>query len=260
MSLDSATVAPLVPRPTEGRVFTAHRRVRLGDVDPAGRLRLDAAARHLQDVSSDDTRDARLPDDQSWVVRRTVVDVAVPPRYLEPLELTTWCGATGSRWAERRVSMVGEEGGRLEAAVLWVYVDAVTLVPKKLDPAFVGLYGAAAGGRTVGSRLELPAPPPDGEGVEARPWPLRRVDLDVHGHVNNAAYWAPVEEVLGERPDVLAGPVRAVVEFARPLAAGADTVVAVAHGPDGFAAWLTVAGVVHAAISVRRSSPPDFRC
>jgi acyl-ACP thioesterase len=234
-------------------VFTARHRVRLGDVDPAGRLRLDAAARHLQDVSSDDTREARLPDDQSWVVRRTVIDMVAPPRFLEPLELATWCGGSGSRWAERRVSMVGGGGGRLEAAVLWVYVDAATLVPKKLDPTFLTLYGEAAGGRTVGSRLELPAPPPDGAGVETRPWPLRRTDLDVLGHVNNAAYWAPVEELLAERPDLLAGPRRAIVEFARPLAPGAAPELSVAHRADGFTAWLTVAGLVHAAASIHRS-------
>jgi len=250
--------APLVPRPTAGRVFTARHRVRLGDVDPAGRLRLDAAARHLQDVSSDDTREAQLPDDQSWVVRRTVIDVLVAPRFLEPIALATWCGGTGSRWAERRVSMAGDGGGRLEAAVLWVYVDAATLGPKKLDPAFLTLYGAAAGGRTVGSRLELPAPPANGTGVETRPWPLRRTDLDVLGHVNNAAYWAPVEELLAERPDLLAGPRRATVEFARPLAAGATPDLAVAHTPDGFTAWLTVAGRVHTAVAVTRS-PDRFR-
>lgn len=246
--------APLVPRPRSGRVFTASHRVRLADVDPAGRLRLDAAARHLQDVSSDDTRDARLPDDQSWVVRRTVIDVVAPPCFLEPIELATWCGGTGSRWAERRVSAVGGGGGRIEAAVLWVYVDAVTLAPKKLDPAFLTLYGAAAGGRTVASRLELPARPPEGAGVETRPWPLRRTDFDVLGHVNNAAYWAPVEELLAERPDLLGGPVRAILEFARPLAAGATPDLVVAHTADGFVAWLTVAGTVHAAAAVHRAA------
>ena len=47
----------LVPVPGRGRVYTASRRVRLGDADPGGRLRLDAIARYVQDVSDDDTRD-----------------------------------------------------------------------------------------------------------------------------------------------------------------------------------------------------------
>src|SRR3546814_5593560 len=52
----SATPTELVPRPPRGRVFEGARRVRLGDVSPAGRLRLDAATRYLQDLSADDTR------------------------------------------------------------------------------------------------------------------------------------------------------------------------------------------------------------
>ena len=87
----------LVERPRSGRVFEGARRVRLADVSPAGRLRLDAAARFLQDVSADDTADAALPDAEAWVVRKTVIEVTTFPRYLEPVGLATWCSGTGSR-------------------------------------------------------------------------------------------------------------------------------------------------------------------
>jgi acyl-ACP thioesterase len=52
------TVPPateLVERPTGGRVFTLNSRVRLGDVDRRGRLRLDATARFMQDVATQTT-------------------------------------------------------------------------------------------------------------------------------------------------------------------------------------------------------------
>ena len=70
-------------------MFEAARRVRLADVSPAGRLRLDAATRYLQDVSADDTADAALADAEAWVVRRTVIEVRAFPRYQEPLTLAT---------------------------------------------------------------------------------------------------------------------------------------------------------------------------
>ena len=56
------------------------------------------------------------------------------------------------------------------------------------------------------TRLTLPAPT-----VEAdRDWPLRAVDVDRLGHINNAAYWAPFEEVFAGRLD---GRLRAVLEY-----------------------------------------------
>src|SRR5947207_12307857 len=90
-----------LPPPARGRVYTGRRRVRLGDASPGGRLRLDAAARYLQDVSNDDTRDGGL-DDEGWVVRRTTLEVVAFPVMGEELELRTFCSGTGGRWAERR--------------------------------------------------------------------------------------------------------------------------------------------------------------
>src|SRR6478672_9106154 len=92
----------LIPVPVRGRRFVGHRTVRLADASPAGRLRLDAVARHLQDVADDDARDAGLGQDGTWVVRRTVVEVHRAPVFREALELTTFCSGVGSRWAERR--------------------------------------------------------------------------------------------------------------------------------------------------------------
>ena len=238
----------MVPEPASGRVFRASRPVRLADADPSGRVRFDAVARYLHDVSNDDTRDSGLTDDGSWVVRRTELVVeGRPPRFLEPVSLATWCGGTGSRWAERRVSVVGAKGGRVEAASLWVYVDLASMMPKRLGPDFLSLYGPAAGGRVVGSKLELP---PVAEVGDRRPWPLRRTDFDVLDHVNNAAYWAAVEEVVGERPELVAGPHRAVVEFAKAIDPGADIELVVAHDDRSATLWLQVAGTTHATAQV----------
>jgi acyl-ACP thioesterase len=241
----------LVAEPATGRVFRGEAEVRLGDVDPDGRLRLDACARYLQDVSNDDTRDAALADDGSWVVRRTVVDVLAPLRFHERVSLATWCGGTGSRWAERRVSVAGSRGGRVETASLWVYVDLATFLPRRLGADFLALYGEAAGGRTVPSKLLLP--PPDDDAVTARPWPLRRTDLDLLGHVNNAAYWCALEELVGDRPELLAGPHRAVVEFARQLDAGMAVELRWRDRPGSLDAWLSVEGTVHAALHLQRT-------
>lgn len=231
----------MVEEPAEGRVYRAERRVRLSDADPDGRFRLDACARYLHDVSNDDARDSGLRDDGSWVVRRTELAVHRAPRFLERVSLSTWCGGTGSRWAERRVSVRGVAGGHVESASLWVYVDLATMLPKRLGEDFLGLYGPAAGGRTVGSKLLLP--PADAD-AERRPWALRRTDLDVLGHVNNAAYWAAVEEVAGE---LLSSPHRAVLEYAKALDPGMPVELAVTQRDGSLSLWFQVDGTTHAA-------------
>src|SRR5262245_65084534 len=144
----------MVPLPDEGRVFRPGRRVRLADADPSGRLRLDACARYLQDIGNDDTTDAGMDDaDTTWVVRRAVVDVHVPPRWRERLDLATWCGGLGGRWAERRLSLVGERDGRVEVSTLWVHVAVGTMSPARLPARFLEIYGPSAGERKVSSRL-----------------------------------------------------------------------------------------------------------
>ena len=220
------------------------RKVRLGDVGPRGRLRLDAVARYAQDLSADDTADAALPDAESWVVRRTVIEVRRSPRYLEPLALATWCAGIGSHYAERRVEIVGEGEGQVEVATLWVHVDHRSGRPRKLGPGFEALYGAAAGGRRVKARLLHGNPP--AEPTERWPWPLRATDADLLQHINNAACWEIVEEVLSTRPHLRA-PLRAELEHRTSLEPGASVEVLVADGggaSPGVALWVLADGAV----------------
>ena len=206
----------MVGRPVEGRTFAGSRRVRLGDCSPGGRLRLDATARYLQDLSDDDTRDAGLAQ-MTWVVRRTVIDVHQFPTYLEPVDMVTWCSAIGSRWAERRVDIGGggASGGAvsISSATLWVHLDSETLRPVPTSAAFEQVFAQSAAGRTVSSRLTLDPPT---AGLALSPWPVRFSDFDVMDHMNNAIAFALVEEVLARRRDLRA-PLRVEVEYRSPI-------------------------------------------
>lgn len=255
-AVDAAT--ELVDRPSSGRVHTGSARVRLGDVDPGGRQRLDALARVVQDAANDDAVDAfgapgGEPGDEvmAWVVRRSLIEVAVPARFREQLEVATWCGGLGSRWAERRVSITGDRGARVEVAMLWVHLDPVRGTPVRPSPAFVERYGEAAGGRQVRARLRHPGPEPARTG---RPWPLRATDVDLLDHVNNAVHLAVVEDELAHHPD-RGGPVRVEVEYRRPIEPKDEPVVTVEERPDGFALWLLVGDVVAASATVATIDP-----
>ena len=143
------------------RRYTASRRVRLSDVSPKGRLRLDAVARYLQDIAGDDGHDAIGAEADPWIVRRTTIAVDRFPVLREELTVTTWASAAGARWAERRTSIAGDQGGLAEAAALWVYVDVDSGRPKRLTDAFWQHYGESVGERTVHARLTHRDRPPD---------------------------------------------------------------------------------------------------
>jgi acyl-ACP thioesterase len=244
----------LVSRPASGRRFSATRPVRLADVSPTGRLRLDAIARLLQDVSSDDTADAAYAADAVWVIRRLVIELAETraPRLRDEVTLVTWCSGTGPRWAERRTDLECNGEVVVRAAALWVFVDHETGRPIPLGEDFEAVYAEAAGGRRVGQRLRHGPPPAN---APATPWPLRITDFDVLGHVNNAAYWAPVEETLaGLAPGWRIA--RAEVEFRGGIDRNeaVQTVEALADG--GVRLWLTVGTDVRASALVQLAPAP----
>ena len=218
------------------RRFASRRPIRLSDTDAGGRLRLDAVARYLQDVASDDWADAGFGESEgAWVVRRTELSVTTPFTADLEVELETWCSGIAGSAAARRTSLRGDAGGAIEAESIWIHLDG-SLRPRRLDERFLAVYGASANGRRASTRLSLEAHV-DGRGA---PWPLRVSDIDRLGHVNNAAYWAPLEEAWAGR---LSGRLRAILEYRKPIDLGEQVEIVV----DGEDARLVVAGEVRSA-------------
>ena len=180
-----------MPLPLAGRTFQSSRRIRLSDRDVDGRLRLDAIARYLQDVAMDDVDETGWgAPDHLWVLRHIRIDVVTPVVDDDRVELRTWCSGTAAVAAGRRMSLAGDRGGRVELDSVWVHLGPDAR-PARIEG--FGAYADAAGGRVVSPRVDLPHPPSDGERVS---WPVRTTDIDLLGHVNNAAYWQAVEQCL----------------------------------------------------------------
>jgi acyl-ACP thioesterase len=213
------------------RVYAHAPQVGLADVAPDGRVRLDALARWLQDAAWADVVDSGIEDEGVWVVRRLELRVERFPRFGDAPNIETWCSGVGKLWAERR-STVRSDGGLVEAIALWVHLDASGSRPRPLPPGFDAVYGSD---RRVKARLHHPAaPPPD---AQRAPWRFRAAELDLAGHVNNAAYWQILEE---EAP---AGAGTYEIEHRMPAAAGEATVLTA--GP---LRWIAANGTVFATL------------
>lgn len=205
----------LVARPERGRVFTEVARPGLADCAPSGRVRLDALARFTQDIAYADALEAGLSETTWWVVRRTRMMVGRFPRFGQRLELATFCSGLGRMWAERRTSIVGQraegreggeageadvagEGGQVEVVSLWVHLDPRSGRPTPLREDELAVWGESAADRKVTARLHHPGPATD---TDAYPWRFRVTECDLAGHINNAAYFQPLEEELLQDDD-----------------------------------------------------------
>jgi acyl-ACP thioesterase len=199
----TAELDDLQPLPDGVRAFSHGRTPGFADCAPSGRVRLDAIACWLQDVAYADVEDAGVAQAAVWVVRRSRICVHRFPRFGERFELTTFCSGIGRMWAERRTDVVavGETTPIAQAVSLWVHLDVDRWVPTPLTETEIAIYGGAPA-RRVSHRLRHPAPEST---ADATTWNFRTTECDLADHVNNAAYWAPLEAELlaGPEPEAL---------------------------------------------------------
>ncbi len=222
-------------------------RVRLADVTDDGRFRLDAVARLLQDVASDDVQAIHLPGRVGWILRRLEIELDASPRLNAAVDVETTCTGSGRRWAERTTTIrpIGAHAG-ITTRAIWVLVDLDTGAPRALPDEFFDAYGDEIRAHRVSARLSLPSP---GAAALAAPWSFRRTDFDVYRHVNNANYWVPVEEWLAEQPG-RARPHRAEIEFGAGIDLGEQCDLRCDVGESLVSWWFEVGGEVRAAARV----------
>ena len=113
------------------------------------------------------------------------------PTFKRVMTLRTWCAGAGPAWVERRTDVLLDDAVVVETAALAVQVNTQGQ-PVRIRPEFLAVYGDAIGERKVSGRVATPDVAAD---AASRPWNLRRADLDVVGHVNNAACWQALAEV-----------------------------------------------------------------
>jgi acyl-ACP thioesterase len=241
-------LSELVGPPDGGRIFEQSARTGFADCAPSGRMRLDALARWLQDVAYADVEDAGLVALAVYVVRRTRIHVRRFPRFGEKYSVTTFCSGLGRMWGERRTTIgrAGQGESDVEAVALWVHLDPQSWKPAPFSDQEADLYGSAAAGRRVSARLRHPVPD---SSSQSGTWTFRAIDLDIAGHVNNAAYWEPLEEEIldGPEPETI----DAEIEFRTPCQPGEKQLLR-----QGSRWWIVGGQEIHASLLVTEVATP----
>jgi len=210
----------------------------IADAGAAGRCRLDAMARWLQDIAYADLIDAGFEGQGAWIVRRTRIRVERFPRFGEQLSLRTFCSGFGRFSAERRTSITGENAA-VETVSLWICLDPERGRPMRFPPEFAAVYEVSAGGRDANVRLRHPEPPSE---AERYAWQFRAAEVDGAAHINNSHYWTPLEEELagGPEPDSI----DAEIEYRDPAMPGEAVLIR-----QGSSMWIAAPdGTVHASL------------
>jgi acyl-ACP thioesterase len=246
-------VDTLVPIPKTGRTFRVAYTVRLSDTDATGRLRLDAMARFLQDAAIDDVQETGWgAPEHLWVLRSVRIDVLTPFLEERGVEIVTWGSSFSALAAGRRWSLSGDAGGSVEVDSTWIHLGPDAR-PARIGAGFDG-YAEAAQGRVTSTKLML-VPPPIGD--ERTSWPLRVTDVDRMGHVNNAAYWAAVEQRLAGVGLDPGRPLRARLDYRHPIDLGERVELAESLENGGYRFAFVVGAAVRAVGRVEPIASPS---
>ena len=166
----------------------------------------------------------------------------------DAIELRTWCSGIAGSSAARRYSITGSRRRTRRGG-------------EHLDPPRPRSAAAAArravprdlrhvGGRP--SRADAFHAPTTAAHATGAPWAFRSTDIDRLGHVNNAAYWVPLEDRWATR---LGGRPRATLEYRQPIDLG-EPIELVEDG-DAPSGWSRAARCVQprGSIQTARASP-----
>ena len=225
MTLDKVLRSVLDGHPD---VFDREWPLRVADVERYGRLRLDATARHIQDIGQDQLREWGFEGVHPlWIVRRTMIDLIRPIEFPDLLRLRRWCSATSTRWCEKRVRIDGRKGGLIESEAFWININPDTWMPSRISDDFLqSLRRTTDVDRLKWKAYLTPGNRENPTGIYD--YPVRVTDIDLFDHMNNAVYWGVVEDYLSAIPEVLNAPLRVTIEHEAPIALG-DKLEIIAH-------------------------------
>jgi acyl-ACP thioesterase len=201
-------------------VFDVEWPLRVADVDREGKLKFDAATRHIQDIGSDQLREMGYEETHPlWIVRRTMIDLIEPIEFKDMLRLRRWCSGTSNRWCDMRVRIDGRRGGLIESEAFWININRETQGPARISDDFLSGLRRTTDVDRLRWKAYLTGESRE-NAVAVDTYPVRVSDIDIFDHMNNSVYWSVVEDYLASAPELKAKPLRVTIEHDLPVALG----------------------------------------
>lgn len=237
----------LSARAGRGRIFTTSKKSRIQDTTIDGKIRLDAVARIVSEISEEDLVDLDCPNTRWWMARKITIEVLEEGVGQQQFTCQTWAGGMAHVAAERRVALASGDGAAYETSTTWISIAPETGKPALLPKWFADEYTEACDGRKASIRTTHP---PVAEGADEIVWPLRQVDFDQHGHVNNGAYWPVVEEVIARYDFDRSRKYRVEIEFRSGVPIAPAVALRVQQQSSGLTIWWVVDDDVAASATI----------
>jgi acyl-CoA thioesterase FadM len=214
--------------------FEDRYRVRFDEADASGQLRPSGLLRYTQDLAWRHSEVVGLDrawyeaHDSFWLVRGAAVTIKAGVGYGETVvgvtEVTGWRRV----WARRHTTLASPDG-RVIASIEtdWVLLTSAGR-PRRIPDEMTRMLAPGQSYRP--QKTELGEPPDHASTLRI---PVRDVDIDPMGHLNNAAYLDIVDEAVrrgtSERPATTS--YRA--EYLRPSLPGSEMIVRTWPMPEG---------------------------
>ncbi|MCK9229921.1 MAG: thioesterase [Syntrophales bacterium] len=174
-------------------IFTVNRSIGYSETGPDGRLKVGSAFDFLQDAAADHA--VRLGVSAAdlmvlnlgWVLRQYHLTVKRHPAHGESIRISTWRHSHRRLYELREYEMEDDSGNRImHARSSWVLINLQSRKPLRLDR---NLHHRE-NGRAIS--WAVPSPPHPKRVDREITFPVRRHDLDVNRHANNAVFiqWA----------------------------------------------------------------------
>ena len=186
--------------------YSIEGRVRLSEVDYAGKLRLPMVINYFQDCSTFQSEALGLGIDhcrkqnRAWILSSWQVKIEKLPRLGEEIKASTWASGFNRFLGERDFAMQDKEGNTLACAhSLWVFMDTKKglMIPFKDEDVLPYGLGSSLEGFEDSRKILMPK-----GGVKGELFAVRREQIDTNQHVNNCQYLQMALEAIPEELDI----------------------------------------------------------